>query len=247
MCRNTRIQPWTGRAFVCLLIGLALQSPAAFPEDQPAAPSATKKTIAPLILSGSSRKDGNSAKISAPVADVINLLEAKMSPDVIKAYVKSLSMAYTPTADELLRLTERGASTDILLALLQRGAEVMARSPQTQPIAYYHFPAPAIPYAYEPEPPAANQAPVTEEASEGDPSDSSHTETIIVGGPGPGPGFPPPGPPPRHPRRDHPAAPPGHESARGPVPGTGPPLPPPASARSSSHPAPGSGLRGRSR
>lgn len=73
---------------------------------------------------------------SPGVRDVLKLLDAKVEPSVINSYIKSSTVAYNPTATEIIALKEHGVSDDIIMALLQRGAEVrtqLAHSVQTAP------------------------------------------------------------------------------------------------------------------
>ena len=109
--------------------------------------------VPPLILSGrqSARPAGT---YSAGIADIINLLDAKVDAPVLLAYIQNSAIPYNPEATELIALTEHGASTETLVALLHHGDELRL------PLAYAQNAAnspPAAPaYAY---PPAAPYPP----------------------------------------------------------------------------------------
>src|SRR5437773_4050482 len=95
--------------------------------------NATNKAVQPLILSGRSAAGERAPeKISPLVAEIIRLVDAKIAPAVVKAYIQNAPMAYNPTAAELIALQERGVGTEVLMALLQHGAELMARTVPTQ-------------------------------------------------------------------------------------------------------------------
>jgi hypothetical protein len=59
---------------------------------------------------------------SAGMPEILKMLDAKVDPEVIKAYVKNSPYGYHPTASELIALRDRGASPDVLKALLEHGA-----------------------------------------------------------------------------------------------------------------------------
>jgi hypothetical protein len=64
------------------------------------------------------------------VAEVVKLLDAKVSKDVIKAYIEGSSGAWNPTAADIIMLKEHGATDDITTALLKRGVEVKTQAVQ---------------------------------------------------------------------------------------------------------------------
>jgi hypothetical protein len=69
-------------------------------------------------------------RFSPGVADVVRMVDAKVDPEVIKTYVKNSPTAYNPSASEIIALKDHGVSSEILTAVLQRGAEVRAQSMQ---------------------------------------------------------------------------------------------------------------------
>ena len=54
---------------------------------------------------------------SPGIRDILKLLEAKVEPSVINSYIKSSTVAYNPTATEIIALKEHGGSDDIIMAL----------------------------------------------------------------------------------------------------------------------------------
>jgi hypothetical protein len=128
--------------------------------------------IAGLSTSSSAQSDNQAApaltsppQSSAPVnfspsvRDILKMVDAKVDPTVINAYIKNSTAAYNPTASEIIALKERGVSDDIVTALLQKGAEMraqLARSMQSTaqpaPLTPQEPVAPAYdataPYAY---------------------------------------------------------------------------------------------------
>jgi hypothetical protein len=62
-----------------------------------------------------------------PVMDVLRLVDAKVGPDVIKAFIQNSSVPYHLSADQIVALKERGIAPALLAALVQHGAQVGAR------------------------------------------------------------------------------------------------------------------------
>lgn len=84
---------------------------------------------------------------SAGVGDIVKMVDAKVDPQVIRAYIQSSPTAYNPSANEIILLKNRGVQPELLTAMLQRGAEVRAqRSKVAQPAA----PAPTATPQYAP-------------------------------------------------------------------------------------------------
>jgi hypothetical protein len=91
------------------------------------------------------------ATYSAGVAEIVKMVDAKVDPQVIKAYIKNSPIPYSPTSSEIIALKEHGVSDDILTTMMQRGAEVRA---QGAAAANQAPPAPMAPggYGYTPVP-----------------------------------------------------------------------------------------------
>jgi len=122
------------------------------------APTNSRPAVAPLILSGrqSTRPAGT---VSAGVAEIIKMLDAKVETEVLLAFIQNSSIPYNPDATELIALKEHGASTEILTAILHHGDELRLRLAQAQTSAN---PPPAAPaYGYPPDtaPPSYSTAP----------------------------------------------------------------------------------------
>src|SRR5271165_4179634 len=105
-----------------------------------AQPEASPQQVAPPV------------RYSAGVADVLKMMDAKVDPAIIQAYVKSSSVAYNLNAGEIITLRDHGVPADVLTAMIQRGGELrgqaarasqVAAPPQVQP----PYPATAAPYA----------------------------------------------------------------------------------------------------
>src|SRR5258708_13908267 len=61
---------------------------------------------------------------SPGVADVVKMADAKVDPEIIKAYIHSSPVAYSPSASEIIALNDRGLPPDVLTAILHRGGEL---------------------------------------------------------------------------------------------------------------------------
>ena len=73
----------------------------------------------------------NQTAWSAGIPEILKMLDAKVDPEVIKAYVRNSPFGYHPTAEELIALRDRGASADVLTAMLQHGPQAPASVPLT--------------------------------------------------------------------------------------------------------------------
>jgi len=69
-------------------------------------------------------------KNNESVAEVLKMLDAKVSKEVIKAYIDGSTAPCNPTAADIIALKEHGATDDITTALLKRGTEVRAQAAQ---------------------------------------------------------------------------------------------------------------------
>src|SRR5690242_11364506 len=61
---------------------------------------------------------------SRGVQDVLKMLDAKVDPGVIKAYIRNANIAFNPTATEIIALKQRDVPDEVITAMIQRGAEV---------------------------------------------------------------------------------------------------------------------------
>jgi hypothetical protein len=68
------------------------------------------------------------ARFSPGVADIVKMVDAKVDPEVVKTYIQNSSTAYNPSATEIIALKDHGVGSDILTAMLQRGAEVRTQA-----------------------------------------------------------------------------------------------------------------------
>jgi hypothetical protein len=74
------------------------------PKDQPAAPASKAQK-----------------QYSPGVADILKLLQAGVSKDVIKAFVEHSSVVYQLTADDIVALKQQGVPDDLITTMVQRG------------------------------------------------------------------------------------------------------------------------------
>jgi len=127
-----------GMIFTAIAFGLA----------QAALASTPATSVPPLILSG--RQNARPAgTYSAGIADIIQMVDAKVDAPVILAYIQNSTIPYNPEAAELVALKDHGASTELLMALLHRGDELRLRLAQAQSTANIPLAAPA--HGYVPE------------------------------------------------------------------------------------------------
>ena len=123
------------------------ETPSAAPA-QPAAADAAK-----------TRPAVKPARLSAGLDEIVKLAKAGVDESVILAFIQSSSVAYRPSAPEIIKLRELGISSAITTALLRRGDEVRQRAAQAQQESTNRAVQPAAPAAAPaPTPPATPPA-----------------------------------------------------------------------------------------
>ncbi len=71
------------------------------------------------------------ALLTSPgLLEVLRLQDAKVDAEVIKAFIKNSSVAYNPSASEIIVLKQRGLSPEMIAAMLERGGELRAQAAQ---------------------------------------------------------------------------------------------------------------------
>ncbi len=68
------------------------------------------------------------APLSPSVAEVLKMLAAGVSKDVVKVYVENAAVTSDLTASDLIALKQHGVTDDITTALVKRGAELRAQA-----------------------------------------------------------------------------------------------------------------------
>jgi hypothetical protein len=91
-------------------------------------------------------------RYSAGIADVLRMADAEVDPSVIQAFVRSSPVAYNLNAAEIIALKDRGISSDILTAMIQRGGELRGQAMRAGqaaagPMVQQAYPATVNPYA----------------------------------------------------------------------------------------------------
>lgn len=72
---------------------------------------------------------------SPGVAEIVRMLDAKVDPEVVKAYINASSLAYHPGAEEIIALKQRGVPDDVITTMLERGAELRGQPAVAAPPA----------------------------------------------------------------------------------------------------------------
>ena len=68
------------------------------------------------------------ARFSPGAQEIVSMLEAKVDPEIVKAYIKNSPAPYNLSAAEIIDLKSHGVPDEIVAAMLQRGAEVRAHA-----------------------------------------------------------------------------------------------------------------------
>jgi hypothetical protein len=106
-------------------------------EGPPAAISVCTKTNlnnsdkSPAIPSKAAEQKQQTKPLPAtPIQEILKMLDAGVSKEVIKGYVESAPMNYNASAADIISLKQHGIPDDITLALLKRGTESRLQNSQ---------------------------------------------------------------------------------------------------------------------
>lgn len=88
--------------------------------------------ITNTLLGVDKGKARTSVYLSAGLADVLKLHQAGVDEPVLLAFVQSSSVAYHPSAKEVIYLRDEGISHNVITALLKRGGELRERAAETE-------------------------------------------------------------------------------------------------------------------
>lgn len=124
--------------FVVLLAGLALGQAVVLAGETPA--GSPKPAAAPIIITntplnaeGSKGKAGGPLPaLSAGLPDIVRMYQAGVEEPVMLAFVQSATIAYHPSAKEIIYLRELGVSQAVLTALLKRGGDLRERAAELE-------------------------------------------------------------------------------------------------------------------
>ncbi|HVV71706.1 MAG TPA: hypothetical protein VHI52_09435 [Verrucomicrobiae bacterium] len=95
------------------------------------AKAVTADNVAPL---GSQNPPPPRSAYSPGVQDVLKMADAKVDPEVLKAYIKNSPHASSLSADEIIDLKKKGVSDAIVTEMIQHGAEVRAQAAAAAPV-----------------------------------------------------------------------------------------------------------------
>jgi hypothetical protein len=96
-------------------------------------PPAPATKPAPIIITNSPA-NGKAARLylTAGVQEILKMHEAGVDKSVILAFVQSSSVAYHPSAREVIYLRDEGVSPEIISAMLRRGGDLRDRAAELQ-------------------------------------------------------------------------------------------------------------------
>jgi len=99
------------------------------------------------VMASASESGASVRQYSPGISDVVKMVDARVDAEVIKAYIQSSTIAYHPSAAEIIALKDHGVSADILTALLLRGSDLKAQERRASPAAQPASPVAPNPYA----------------------------------------------------------------------------------------------------
>jgi hypothetical protein len=80
---------------------------------------------------------------SSGLSEIAKLVDAKIDPKIVITFVKASPIAYQPSADDIVKLKEHGASNEVIEAILNHGSNLRSQPPSQ--VAVATAPAPAAP------------------------------------------------------------------------------------------------------
>jgi hypothetical protein len=120
-----------GAAAVLLCLGAAIAPADQPPADSPAPSEEQAPALAqPRETQEPAEKGLDQAPapwLSAGVAEIVKLADAGVSAPIIGAYIENSTIAYQPTADEIIHLHKRGLPAELTIALLRRSGALRAK------------------------------------------------------------------------------------------------------------------------
>lgn len=136
-----------GAVAILLLGAFSRLDPAAAPAAAPPALAADSPADSAIESAGEPELP---ADLSPGLADIIRLAQAHVDENVILAFIHNSSQTYSPTADEILYLSDLGLSQTVIAALFKQKPpaqpEIAATAGPT-PVALAKLPSPNAPLA----------------------------------------------------------------------------------------------------
>jgi len=113
---------------------LILRAPA---QDGPSAKTPVQKSESPVNTVPATGDQANGkpnetspTKYSVGIDDILKMVQAGISKEVIKTYIENSPVPYNLSATDLIALKERGVTDDLTTALMKRGSVVRAEANQ---------------------------------------------------------------------------------------------------------------------
>src|SRR5262245_44294601 len=88
------------------------------PQEVVATPPAAKPTAA------------RNEPLSFGLEDVVKLVQSGAGTDVVLSYVENSPIAYSPSANDVMRMHEEGVPSDVIVAILRHGGNLRAQEKQ---------------------------------------------------------------------------------------------------------------------
>ena len=116
LAENGRVAVWL------LLAGMLVGGSAAVAADE------TASTSTPRVVTRPTPARVVNVRFSRGIGEIVSMVQAKVAPEVILAYINRSTIDYNPTAAEIILLRRLDVSSDIVMALLRHGAELRMQS-----------------------------------------------------------------------------------------------------------------------
>jgi hypothetical protein len=99
----------------------AVASPQTVPAETPDPPAPPSDPPA---------KVSKAVKLSYGLDEIAKMIEAGVDPEVVQAFIESSTIAYAPTAEDIVHLRELGAPSPVVAALIRHGGKLRERGIQ---------------------------------------------------------------------------------------------------------------------
>lgn len=134
--RSKMIHPRVAGLAICACLCGPLTLAAPGQDAKPVAAPTVNAPAKDATVAKPEKKDAPAAQPTAyppvSIAEVLKMIDAGVSPEIIKAYVEGSPAAYNPNAADLITLKTNGVPDDVTAALMKRVAEIKSINKKTR-------------------------------------------------------------------------------------------------------------------
>ena len=128
----------TGATLILAAIDETKKTPLNNPSPEPAVVALATQEDTPARAAptppqpSDTRKEARPTRLSFGLDDVVKMSQSGIATDVILTYVDNSTVAYSPTAEDVVRLHELGVPPQVTAELIRHGGQLRARQAQAE-------------------------------------------------------------------------------------------------------------------